>query len=439
MDVSVHDPQSEAIQKLLEANRVEYIEESSPPRVETSGNIGDAVVSLIAINESLQFSKATAAIKVLDPDAPPDTTPPTIALPPGAGAEATGPQGAVVTFAVNVSDNVTLNPAVTFSHVSGSLFPLGTTPVEITATDEAGNVARATLYVSVSDSTPPVVTPSANVTAEAASADGATVAYAPATATDRVTAAPFIAYSHASGSVFPLGVTPVEVLAFDEAGNVGSAVFYVTVVDTTPPAVVSPQDITVEAAGPDGTVVDFPAATASDAVTAAPVINYSHASGSLFPIGVTRVTIAAADAAGNVGLGGFSITVADRKPPEVKLQAVNPATLWPPDHTFATVTLTGSVKDGCSAITAADLSAAIEVIDPARGDGGEKKEPEHRNFKVDAVAADGSFTATIELRRERSGTAEARIYRVKLSARDACGNVGTSNGTDVSVRHDQGK
>jgi hypothetical protein len=58
------------------------------------------------------------------------------------------------------------------------------------------------------DTTAPVLTLPANVTASATSASGATVTYPEATATDNVTASPVIAYSKASGTVFAIGTRP---------------------------------------------------------------------------------------------------------------------------------------------------------------------------------------------------------------------------------------
>jgi formylglycine-generating enzyme required for sulfatase activity len=67
----------------------------------------------------------------------------------------------------------------------------------------------------VVDTTAPVLTLPSDVTANATSASGAIVAYSSATASDNVTASPVISYSKASGTVFPIGITPVIVTATD--------------------------------------------------------------------------------------------------------------------------------------------------------------------------------------------------------------------------------
>ncbi|MCY1076005.1 HYR domain-containing protein [Archangium lansingense] len=78
------------------------------------------------------------------------------------------------------------------------------------------------------DTTAPVLTCPASISATAPDANGVAVSYAPATATDdRDTAV--IEYGQASGSTFPVGTTTVTVTATDTAGNRSSCTFEVTV------------------------------------------------------------------------------------------------------------------------------------------------------------------------------------------------------------------
>jgi hypothetical protein len=51
--------------------------------------------------------------------------------------------------AAMAGDTVTAEPRVTYSHVSGSTFPVGTTPVTATGTDTAGNTASCSFRVTV--------------------------------------------------------------------------------------------------------------------------------------------------------------------------------------------------------------------------------------------------------------------------------------------------
>src|SRR6185503_7476135 len=77
------------------------------------------------------------------------------------GAEL-GKSTAVVQFNVTGSDNCS-SVSVVCTPVSGSVFPLGTTPVNCTATDSAGNTAQGSFTVQVADREPPVVTVPGNM------------------------------------------------------------------------------------------------------------------------------------------------------------------------------------------------------------------------------------------------------------------------------------
>ncbi|MCP3136630.1 HYR domain-containing protein [Pyxidicoccus xibeiensis] len=93
----------------------------------------------------------------------------------------------------------------------------------------ADNASSCTFSVTVRDTTPPSVTCPADVAVKSLEAEGAAVTFTPATASDGVTTSPRLTYSHASGSVFPQGTTPVTATARDEAGLTAERTFQVTV------------------------------------------------------------------------------------------------------------------------------------------------------------------------------------------------------------------
>jgi hypothetical protein len=80
-------------------------------------------------------------------------------------------------------------------------------------------------------------------------------------------------------------------------------------IDTTPPQLNLPADITQEATGPDGAVVSWQDPTATDENPANPQVSCSRNSGDTFPIGTTTVNCSATDAAGNTANGSFDVTV----------------------------------------------------------------------------------------------------------------------------------
>src|SRR5713226_7883929 len=247
-----------------------------------------------------------------------DTTPPVINLPPNITTEATGPSGAVVTYAVTAADPDDA-ATVACTPVSGATFPAGVTTVACTATDTNGNTANGTFTVTVQDTTPPALTLPANITAEATGPSGAAVSYT-ATASDAVDGPVTPSCSQASGSTFALGSTPLNCTATDTNGNSANGSFTVTVRDTTPPALTLPANLTAEATGPSGAAVTY-TATASDTVDGSVTPSCSPASGSTFALGSTTVNCSATDAHGTTASGTFTITVEDTTPPALTLPA----------------------------------------------------------------------------------------------------------------------
>jgi hypothetical protein len=134
----------------------------------------------------------------------------------------------VVSYAATVSDVVDGSLAVSCSPASGSLFPLGDTRVECSASDSRGNSATGQFFVTVHDTTPPVLNLPSGLVAEATGPAGVAVDWM-ATATDLVDLAVDLVCDPPSGATFPIGTTPVNCMARDDSGNLASARFDVNV------------------------------------------------------------------------------------------------------------------------------------------------------------------------------------------------------------------
>ncbi|WP_434380562.1 ELWxxDGT repeat protein [Melittangium boletus] len=244
-----------------------------------------------------------------------DKTPPAVFCPSGATVEATDAQGARVTYAAPwATDAVTHQPRLTATPASGTVFPQGDTTVTVTATDDHGNTNQCTFVVSVRDTTAATLTCPSDALVEAEDPGGATATWPPAEATDPVST-PSLTYSHASGSRFPLGRTPVEVTARDGAGNVSRCTFHVVVRDSVAPTLLCPAAIEVEATGPTGAPADFVVTNVVDAISPEVKVRATPASGSTFPVGETSVRVEAEDASGNVSECRFAVRVVDTLPP----------------------------------------------------------------------------------------------------------------------------
>jgi hypothetical protein len=203
-------------------------------------------------------------------------------------AEATDVLSPIATGQATATD---IFPVTVESDAPDDGFPLGVTTVTWTARDENGNEAGTTQLVTIEDTTPPVVVPPADVTAEA-SAILSPVEIGTASASD-IFGVTLVDNAPAEG--FPLGQTFVDWVATDTHANEASARQTVTVVDTTPPSLSVPADISFVAAGPS-TPVDPGAASASDIFE--PVSLASDAPAEFGP-GLTVVTWTAVDPNGN--------------------------------------------------------------------------------------------------------------------------------------------
>jgi len=273
-----------------------------------------------------------------------DTTPPIVTCPDNITLEGTCPAGAPATFEATAVDLVDTQPVIIYNIPPGSTFPLGKTSVICTATDASGNSANCSFTVTVVDTTPPTITCPAGIILEATGPDGALATFE-AAVTDLVDPQPVIIYNIPSGSIFPLGKTPVTCTATDAGGNSANCSFTITVVDTTPPVITCPADITLEGTCPAGAVAIFNV-TAADLVDPQPGITYSIPSGNMFPLGTTLVTCTAADFSGNKASCNFAVTVVDTTPPQLTL-SVTPEILWPLNKKMTKITPSWTVTDLC--------------------------------------------------------------------------------------------
>jgi uncharacterized repeat protein (TIGR01451 family) len=252
-----------------------------------------------------------------------DDTPPELTVPPDQTVEATGPDGAVVTFDATATDDLDPNPVVVCTPPSGSTFALGATTVNCTATDAVGNSSAGSFNVTVVDTTPPTIDPHDDVVAEATGPTGAIVNYTSPATNDLVDGVGVATCTPASGGLFPLGDTTVTCTATDSHGNAATpATFEVHVVDTIPPAITVPDEVVVEVDSQVTTVaVNFASqVSATDAV--GPVtIECTPPSGSQFSFGTTIVLCTATDGAGNSNAGAFNVIVRDTTPPVLSLPA----------------------------------------------------------------------------------------------------------------------
>ncbi|MCH1583502.1 MAG: HYR domain-containing protein, partial [Flavobacteriales bacterium] len=240
-----------------------------------------------------------------------------------------GQCGAVVNYtAPTVDDNCGVS-SFEGDAGPGDTFPVGTTTVTYTATDDYGNTSTSSFDITITDDEAPVIADiPADITQTAdAGQCGAVVEWeffnaetdtdvAPS-ASDNCGVTSFTS-THNNGDTFAVGTTSVTFTAMDAAGNTTTSTFTVTITDDESPVIAGmPSDITQTAdAGQCGAVVNYTAPTSIDncAVTS---FTSTHNSGDTFAVGNTTVTYTALDAAGNTSTGSFTVTVTDDEDPVI--------------------------------------------------------------------------------------------------------------------------
>jgi len=178
-------------------------------------------------------------------------------------------------------------------------------------------------------------------------------------------------------------------------------------------------DITVNApVGTCSAVVNFTVSGSDNC--GAPTIVSSPASGSVFPVGTTTVTATATDAAGNTKSCTFNVTVKDVTPPVITLNGQT-ITLWPPNHQYETIQvsdLVASASDLCD--SSVNLSSV--VIAMVTSDEPENSPGDGNTLNDIVIAAD---CKSVQLRSERKGNGDGRVYTITFKVTDSSGNSST--------------
>ena len=128
-----------------------------------------------------------------------------------------------------------------------------------------------------------------------------------------------------------------------------------------------------------------------------------------------------------------TITVVDETEP-VLTAISNPISLWPPNHKYKTIYLSQlfvSISDNCADLSMDDVyisSVSSDEPEDAKG-GGDGKTLNDIVIDYDCQSVD--------LRKERSGNGNGRVYTIYLAVEDGNGNTGTAS-CQVQVPHNKG-
>ena len=144
-------------------------------------------------------------------------------------------------------------------------------------------------------------------------------------------------------------------------------------------------------------------------------ITCDHPSGSFFDVGTTTVTCTS-----SVGpTCSFTVTVNDEQGPTITTAGTQ--TLWPPNHKYVTFTiddLVTSVTDNCDSIAISNVQiTSVTSDEPENGAG------DGDTLNDIVIAPD---CKSVQLRSERMGSADGRVYTITLRVADDSGNISTT-------------
>ncbi|HVF43377.1 MAG TPA: HYR domain-containing protein, partial [Pyrinomonadaceae bacterium] len=345
------------------------------------------------------------------------------------GSASSDPDGDPLTYewregATVLGTTATLNTSLAF----------GPHTITLKVTDPSGDFSEDTVGVQIVDTTAPSITAPPNVTANTgpgASSCGVVISDATlgtAAASDGCSASVTVTRTGVpSGNNFPVGTTIVTYTADDGHGHTASAQQVVTVNDNTPPVISVPANVNVNAPPNSCSVsLDPGTATATDncpGVTVSGVRSDSQPLNAPYPVGTTTITWTANDAHGNSASGTQTVKVNDATPPTIVLTS-GAIVLGPPNHQYATLTmanLVASVTDSCDpSVDINDVVVSQATSDEAEdaagnGDG---------NTSNDIVIAPDC--KSLQLRAERQGGGDGRVYKITVKVKDSSGNVATA-------------
>ena len=227
---------------------------------------------------------------------------------------------AITTWAEpEVSDNCGSVPLLGGTHLSGSAFPLGETTVTYTAEDQHGNSSQHSFTVTISDNEPPTLSnmPLSFTVTNDANECGATVTWQEPGSADNCSIAGTDT-DVLNGSFLPVGDTLVTYATTDLSGNLTTAAFTVTVLDSQAPSFkTAPASTTTTTdSGLCGATVMWDTPSIFENCTDY-TLGTTHNSGDFFQKGTTDVTMTASDSHGNSTTHSFQVTVNDAETPTI--------------------------------------------------------------------------------------------------------------------------
>lgn len=172
----------------------------------------------------------------------------------------------------------------------------------------------------------------------------------------------------------------------------------------------------------NGIAVETNAALASD-----PPAATDFSITGVFPSGTNVVDVVAENSDGLMVTNTATVIEADTNPPVIVSAAPSKDSLWPPNHKMVRITVSAVVTDDCSTPTWKIIG--VQSNEPVNGKGDGNTAPDWQILNDHHV----------NLRAERSGNGNGRVYTILLQAQDAVGNLSATTSITVTVPKSQGR
>jgi gliding motility-associated-like protein len=239
-------------------------------------------------------------------------------------------------------------------------FPIGTTTVTYTATDNTNNTVTCTFTVKVIDTQAPTIDcpPTGEINVDANPNDcGKTIPLPDIKDNSGKTPTIVSSTGIPANNFYPVGKTVVNFTVSDEAGNTAACSYTVTVKDVTKPTFTNVKDVTISAGANDCTAKLSPAdsPTASDGCGNTTLDIKGNIDIDKLPMGTSTVILVATDPDGNKATATFKVTVVDNVAPTFANCPQKIVVSTDAGKDFATVPWTPpTATDNCSVVVSSN-------------------------------------------------------------------------------------
>ncbi len=380
----------------------------------TCEEVGENTVTLIATDVNGNLAEETAIVTVLD-----EIDPTVITQDVTIYLDEYGQASITVAMIDNDSfDNCGI-ASLTLDKTDFTCEDVGDNTVTLTTVDVNGNVSQETAIVTVLDQIDPtVITQDATIYLDEYGQATINVLMIDNGSFDNCAIAS-LALDVTDFSCDDVGENTVTLTAIDVNGNVSQETAVVNVVDDIDPTVIT-QDVTIY-------LDEY-----GHASITVPMIN----NGSFDNCGIedlaldklnficddageNTVTLTATDVNGNVNSATAIVTVLDEIAPTITLIA-QPIVLWPPNHKYKYFSIDDfivSITDNCTSSGFDPYISKVSSDEPENANGN----GDGNTYNDMVISDDGQG---VDLRAERSGRLNGRVYTIYINATDEFGNVG---------------